>query len=45
MIPLLQMKSTDTAHKGIFGSVTRPYSHFWVGPGDEATTTWELTET
>ena len=36
MIPLLQTKSTDTAHMGIFASVTWPFSHFWVGPGDGA---------
>ena len=44
MIPLLQMKTADTAHTGIFVSDTRPLSRFlggafnlWVGPGDEAT--------
>ena len=37
MIPLLQTKTADTAHTGIFASVTRPFSHFWAGPGDEAT--------
>ena len=33
MIPLLQTKSADTAH---MGSMTRPFSHFWAGPGDGA---------
>ena len=36
MIPLLHMKTADTANMGIFASVTRPFSNFWVGPGDEA---------
>ena len=37
MIPLLQTKTADTAHTGIFASVTRPsFLIFWVGPGDEA---------
>ena len=37
IIPLLQTKTTDTAHTGIFASNTRPLSRFfWVGPGDEA---------
>ena len=35
MIPLLQTKTTDTAHTGIFASDTRPFPNFWVGPGDE----------
>ena len=39
MIPLLQTKPADTAHTGIFASVTRHFSHFWVGLGDEATVT------
>ena len=34
MIPLLQTKTADTAHTGIFASVTRPVPNFWVGPGD-----------
>ena len=45
MIPLLQTKTADTAHMGIFVSDTRPLSQFlggafnlWVGPGDETTT-------
>ena len=33
MIPLLQTKTADTAHTGIFASVT---PNFWAGPGDEA---------
>ena len=37
MVPLLQMKTADTAHTGIFASVTRPFSQFLMGPGDEAT--------
>ena len=37
MIPLLQMKTADAAHMGIFASVTRPFSQFLAGPGDEAT--------
>ena len=36
VIPLLQTKTADTAHTGIFASDTRPLSRFWVGPGDEA---------
>ena len=37
MIRLLQMKTGDTAHMGIFASVTRPFSPiFGVVPGDEA---------
>ena len=39
VIPLLQMKTADIAHTGIFASVTRPFSHFWAGSGDEATVT------
>ena len=35
MIPLLQMKTADTAHTEIFASNTRPLSRF-LGPGDEA---------
>ena len=37
MIPLLQMKTADTAHTGILASNTRPLFDFWAGPGDEAT--------
>ena len=33
MIPLLQMKTADTAHMGIFAG---PFPDFWVGPGYEA---------
>ena len=33
MIPLLQTKTADTAHTGIFAG---PFPEFWVGPGDEA---------
>ena len=36
MIPLLQTKTADRAHTGIFAGVTRPFPNFWVGPGDEA---------
>ena len=36
MIPLLQTKTADTAHTGIFVSVTSPLPHFWAGPGDDA---------
>ena len=36
VIPLLQTKTADTAHVGIFASVTRPSPQFWAGPGDEA---------
>ena len=36
VIPLLQTKTADTAHTRIFASVTTPFSHFWVGPGDKA---------
>ena len=36
MIPLLQTKTADTAHVGIFVNVTRPFSHLWAGPGNEA---------
>ena len=36
MIPLLQTKTADTVHTGIFASVTRPLSQFLGGPGDEA---------
>ena len=36
VIPLLQTKTADTAHTGIFASVTRPFSYFWPGPGDNA---------
>ena len=36
MIPLLQTKTADTAHMGIFASVTRPSPRFWAGPGDKA---------
>ena len=36
MIPLLQTKTADTAHTGIFVNVTRPFSHLWAGPGNEA---------
>ena len=35
VIPLLQTKTADAAHTGIFVSVT---SNFWAGPGDEAIT-------
>ena len=31
MIPLLQTKTADTAHTGIFASVTRPLSNFLGG--------------
>ena len=37
VIPLLQTKTADTAHTGIFASDTRPLSRFFgVGPGDKA---------
>ena len=36
MIPLLQMKTADTGHMGIFAIVTRPFPQFWAGPEDEA---------
>ena len=36
MILLLQIKTADTAHTGIFASETGPFPNFWVGPGDEA---------
>ena len=36
MIPLLGMKTAETAHMGIFGSVTRPFSNFLGGAGDKA---------
>ena len=37
MICLLQTKTADIAHTGIFASVTRPLSRFFgVGPGDKA---------
>ena len=36
VILLLQMKTADTAHTGIFASNTRPFPDFWVGPGNEA---------
>ena len=36
MIPLLQTKTADTAHTGIFASKPGPFPDFWVGPGDEA---------
>ena len=35
MIPLYQTKTADTA-QGICASMTRPFFHFRVGPGDEA---------
>ena len=31
MIPLLQTKTADTAHTGIFASVTRPFPQFLGG--------------
>ena len=34
MIPLLQTKTADKAHTGIFIPV--PFPDFWLGPGDEA---------
>ena len=34
MIPLLQTKTADTAHTGIFASNTIP--DFWAGTGDKA---------
>ena len=37
MVPLLQTKTADTAHTGIFASVTRPFPQFWAEPGDEGT--------
>ena len=37
VIPLLQTKTADTVHTGIFSSDTKPFPDFWVGPGDEAT--------
>ena len=43
MIPLLQMKTADTAHTAIFASDTRPLPDFWVGPGDEANDHWSST--
>ena len=36
VIPLLQTKTADTTHTGIFASNTRPLSQFLGGPGDEA---------
>ena len=32
----IQTKTADTAHTGIFSSVTRPFPDFRVGPGNEA---------
>ena len=38
VIPLLQMKTADTAHMGIFASITPdPFPDFWAEPGDEGT--------
>ena len=28
-------ENCDTAHTGIFASVTDPFPDFWTGPGDE----------
>ena len=36
VIPLLQMKTADTAHMQIFASGTGPFPNFWAGPGDES---------
>ena len=35
VIPLLQTKTADSAHTGIFAS---PFSNHWVEPGDKAST-------
>ena len=44
MIPLLQTKTADTAHTGIFASNIRPLSRFFGGAGDEVRYTggWKL---
>ena len=36
MIPILQTKTADIAHMGIFAVTPGPFPNFWVGPGDKA---------
>ena len=36
VIPLLQTKTADTAHREYLQVTPGPFPDFWVGPGDEA---------